>query len=169
MKKPCLIVLVCGLIFSSACPALASKGGIKFNYTRIFVENLPIGNTISMKKIAKLPLRITNKFSEPMLVVFTLEKPVNDLIPGFEAIPDTGWVTTEYKSITVPALAEIESDVIIRLPDDAKLLGKKFQVNISATLMQIEKSGALQSRSPGFSAGTFDSGELLAQRGQRPK
>ena len=150
MKKPCLIALVCGLIFSSACPALASKGGIKFNYTRIFVENLPIGNTISMKKIAKLPLRITNKFSEPMLVVFSLEKPVNDLIPGFEAIPDTGWVTTEYKSITVPALAEIESDVIIRLPDDAKLLGKKFQVNISATLMQIEKSGALQVAHPRF-------------------
>jgi hypothetical protein len=124
----------CLLLVSTPIFASDTSGGIKFNYTRIFVENLPIGSSISMKKIAKLPLRVTNKFNRPMRLTLRVELPVPPGVKGFAALPDLHWVKTEYQSVTLPAFGEAESDILINLPNDWNLLGKKFQASISASL-----------------------------------
>jgi len=118
-------------------------GGIKFNYTRILVENLPIGKKISMTKIANLPIEVTNKFDRPMLVEIDVRKVLNP-VEGFEPIPSLRWVTTEYKAITAAAQATVKCDVRIAIPNDKKHLGKKYVVGIAATTSTIEKDNFIE-------------------------
>ncbi len=134
------IGLISGVLLFSSW-ALAETGGIKFNYSQIFIGNLPIGTTVSMKKVANLPIRVTNKFDKPMQITIAIEKPTKEILAGYEAIPEAKWIRTEYASVTVAAFATLDSDLLVTLPNDTKILGKKYQVNVSASVNHIGGGG----------------------------
>ena len=109
--------------------AAQDKGGIRMNYSRIAVDNLPIGHTVSMKQLVNLPLKIGNRFEVPIEATITIRPPVTPLA-GYERIPDTNWVHPGSCTVEVPAQGEAELDVEIMVPNDEALLGRRFHADV---------------------------------------
>jgi len=51
-----------------------------------------------------------------------------ELKEGFEPIPDTAWVTLEKGHFVIGPDEKAKTDVVIRIPNDDGLMGKKYQV-----------------------------------------
>ncbi|OGV42512.1 MAG: hypothetical protein A2X46_04380 [Lentisphaerae bacterium GWF2_57_35] len=102
------------------------------NYSKIVVENLPIGRAVSMKKLVNLPLRIGNRFNVPIEALVTIRVPQMPR-EGYEPIPSVDWVSPEAASVEVPPLVESEIDMTIALPNDEALLGRRFQADVIVT------------------------------------
>lgn len=106
------------------------RAGIKSNYSKVFVQNLPIGQTVSMKELVNLPLTISHHYDKPTYVSITTEKPQTPK-EGFEAIPDPTWIQVESTGLTLAPHSEAKLDVKVSIPNDESLLGRKFQVFVN--------------------------------------
>lgn len=129
LKKSMIIGLVMCALLPLAALAELDNGGLKSNYSKIFVQNLPIGQTISMKQLANAPLMIGNNFDVPIYVTFKTEIPKKPR-DGFMAIPNAGWVQVESAGVTLLAKGKALLDVTITIPDDEKLFEQKYQCDI---------------------------------------
>jgi hypothetical protein len=86
-----------------------------------------------MEKVANLPLTITNSNDETSVFELTIRNPEpKELKDGYQPIPEPIWITLEDNEITLPAQGIYKGDVTITIPDDPKLLGKKYQVILRA-------------------------------------
>ena len=131
LRRPRLL-LACGWLwmFSGlAASGAPVRGGLKTNYSKIFVENLPIGHTVSMRRIANLPLVVGNRFGTSVTISVRAVIPETPR-PGFEAVPDAAWIALEASNIVVSADSESTLDVSIALPDDESLFGRRFQADL---------------------------------------
>jgi hypothetical protein len=117
-------------------------GGMITNYTRTIIRNLPIGNVISMKQVSNMPLTIENRYSFPIYATLETVKP-EKMLEDYEAIPDPAWVKMEAEGVTIAAQSKANVDVVIHLPDDEKLLGRKFQVHFEI-VSKGDRSGPIQ-------------------------
>lgn len=131
------ILALCGMImllssYAWAADPAASEphAGIKSNYSKVFVQNLPIGQTVSIKELVNLPLTISHHYDKPTYISITTEKPQTPK-EGFEAIPDPNWIQVEATSMTLAANTEAKLDVKVSIPNDEALLGRKFQAFIN--------------------------------------
>ncbi len=116
----------------SSLPLLSIAGpraGLSTNYSKLAVDNLPIGHSVSMIQIANAPMIVGNNYSVPVYVTIKSQVP-EVLAVGYEPIPDPNWIVFEPNSLTLEASATMQVDVIIKLPDDETLFGKKYQCNI---------------------------------------
>ena len=122
----------CALLSCSSAEVLREKGGLSANYSKIVVNNLPIGEDVSMMRLVNLPLTIGNRFAIPIDVTVRI-RPPSIPRPGYEPIPDTNWVRIESSLLKVPSSGDVATDVIIALPDDESLLGRRFQADVIMT------------------------------------
>jgi hypothetical protein len=110
--------------------ALAEQtSGLSTNYSKLTVDNLPIGQTVSMIQIANAPMLVGNNYEIPVYVNISTEVPTQ-LSQGYEPIPDPNWILVEPSGMTLDAASTMKVDVKIALPDDETLFGKKYQCNI---------------------------------------
>lgn len=109
--------------------AVETKTGLKTNYSKVAVANLPIGQTVSMTQIANAPMIIGNNHEIPVYIQIHTEIPPKPK-DGYEPIPDASWVAVEPNGITLPANASAPVDVKITIPNDEKLFGKKYLCHI---------------------------------------
>jgi len=129
----CALVL-CG--FSLFPDAWA--GGLSCSVGEVVIENLKIGQTYSLKTLANLPLSVTNTGDQPVTVL------IEPLVPGpgelrqkAEPIPQIKWARALPDSFKLFPKESKLVEMIIEIPDDEALFGKKFQVNFwSHTLAQ---------------------------------
>jgi len=105
------------------------KGGLKTNYAKIVVANLPIGQTVSMTKIANQPMLIGSNYDAAVHITVRAEAP-KEPKDGYSPIPDPAWIVIEPNEVTLQANASTQLDVKIILPNDEKLFGKKYVCNI---------------------------------------
>ncbi len=123
-------------LLALALTALAYKNaqasiGMRTPFGEVAVKNLQIGLTYSLTKLINLPLRLINEGDKPINIESeVIPVPKGGLKKGFERIPDSSWVKLAKHHFTVQPLHEAVSDVIISIPNDPKLLGRKFQVDI---------------------------------------
>lgn len=128
--------------FLTACtlglPPLCRAGGLRCSIGEVMVENLGIGQEHSLKELANLPLLITNTGDQSVLVrVEPVVPAAEDLRYGAAPIPDISWVSAEEDSFELAPQATESVNLRIRVPDDPRLLGAKFQVGVwSHTLPQ---------------------------------
>jgi hypothetical protein len=115
--------------FCGAVNAAHAQGGLRMNYSRIAVDNLPIGHAVSMKRLANLPLKVGNNYDFPIEVQVSIRYPAT-LRPDYEPVPDTNWVRPEWHAVEVEPGAEREMDMVIMLPDDEGLHGRRFQADV---------------------------------------
>lgn len=120
-----------GLVLAEKKPAVLpeKQAGLRTNYGKIALANLPIGQTISMTKIANAPMLIGNNYEVPILVEIRTKIPDKPK-DGYAPIPDLSWIVIEPRGITVPARGSVQVDVKVSLPDDEKLLGQKYVCQI---------------------------------------
>src|SRR5689334_20051382 len=108
-----------------ARPLWASRG-LRTKFAEVSVENLKIGQTVSMAEVVNLPLRVMNTGKDPVdLVVDVIPGNDGEVKKGFERIPDTSWIKLQQSTFTVPPGLEAVTDVIISIPNDKSLLGRR--------------------------------------------
>lgn len=132
------------VFFLCLLPAMAfaaeTKQGITSNYSLVEIDNLPIGQTISMKQVANLPLKVGSAFGSSVYLMVSVLKP-DPPKEGYEQIPDVAWVVPESYGMTIPAFGKAELDVKINIPDDTALLGRKFHVKIDTSMVPLNARG----------------------------
>lgn len=123
--KICLFLLI--LIFCLSSHLYA--GGLSTTFGEVKLENLKIGEEYSMEETAEFPLVVQNTSDEQLaLKVEVLYPKKEELKKGFEPIPDISWISLEKEEFTLKPQEKAKTDVIIKIPNDEKYAGKKYQV-----------------------------------------
>jgi hypothetical protein len=123
-----------------AAPVRAAEeqpsAGIRTDFGDIQIDNLGIGRTYTLRELAGVPLKITNSGTETINLLITVEVPDDTMITpirkrlGYRPVPSVDWVTLGQTQFIVPAGESAFTDVVIKIPDDPSLYGKKFQASI---------------------------------------
>lgn len=118
-------MLIVGLLLASN----AWAGGLRCSFGEVVINNLKIGRNYSLKSLANLPLVITNTDTQPCTVR------VDALVPGDSelkqealAVPSASWASARPDSFVLEAGESKSVELMLSIPDDESLLGKKFEV-----------------------------------------
>ncbi|MBV9080045.1 MAG: hypothetical protein JO102_02880, partial [Elusimicrobia bacterium] len=112
------------------------KPGIRTEFGDVQIDNLGIGRTYNLRDLAGTPLKVTNTGPDSVNLVMSVEIPKPDTIApqrrelGFKPVPSLDWVSLGRSQFIVPPGDSAYTDVIIKIPDDPSLYGKKFQADI---------------------------------------
>ncbi len=140
MKRTKMLAAAILALLFGADPARA--GGLRTPFGEVTIKNLKIGQTYSLKDLINFPLRVINTGSESVqLDIQTRRVPATSLKRGFEPVPDLSWVKVEQSTFTISPQQEAITDVVVSIPDDPKLLGRRFQADIWTR--QISRSAML--------------------------
>lgn len=131
MKQVKMIAAIAVVLLSAA---QSQARGLRTQFGEVVVRNLKIGQTYSLQKMLGLPYRVVNTGDETVDVLVDVVAPTpENSKEGYELAPSTSWVRldrTEFRQ--VQANAEAVTDVIVTIPDDESLMGRRFQVPIWA-------------------------------------
>jgi len=133
----CAALLATSAVTAAPSPDASPKpAGIRTDFGDVQIDNLGIGRTYNLRDLAGTPLKVTNTGGNTINLVMTAEIPTETMITeirrelGYKPIPSPEWVTLSRSQFVVPAGESAYSDVIITIPNDPKLYGKKFQASI---------------------------------------
>ena len=109
----------------------ASGAGLRTKFGEVVVRNIKIGQTYSLFKLVNLPLRVTNSGDQPVELLID-HVPVNPdtLREGYEPVGAIDWVKVEKGRFDLGPEQEATTDIVIAIPNDPKLLGRRFQADI---------------------------------------
>jgi hypothetical protein len=99
----------------------------------MYLSNLKIGQEYSLKQLLGYPFRVTYKGKYPVDLRIDLIKPSTTTAEGYEPLPDLSWIQLQKTEFSLDPGETAETDIIIKIPNDESLLGKKFHVSISPT------------------------------------
>jgi hypothetical protein len=123
------IAAVAGLLLALICVRAHATIGLKTRFAEVDVKKLKIGKTYSLQDLVNFPLWVTNTGSEALDLKVTPWAPQpNEMKPGFEPIPDPGWIGLSMSTFTVYPNMDAVTDVVISVPNDESLLGRRFLV-----------------------------------------
>jgi hypothetical protein len=139
------------ILFVYSLPfTLYASLGISTEFNNIFIENLQIGQEYNLTQMFNLPCKAKNNSDKKVKIKIQPVKPVQQsLKPGFEVIPSTDWIKILNPEISVEPQGFAVSDLVVKIPDDKTLLGRKFQVNIWFYISSVEGESGLLSMTPG--------------------
>jgi len=130
------MMIATGLQAETPGPSPTPAGGIRTDFGDVMIDNLGIGRTYNLRDLAGTPLKVTNTGADTVNLVMTVEIPTDGMITerrlelGFKPIPSPEWVSLSRSQFVVPSGESAYSDVIINIPNDPSLYGKKFQASI---------------------------------------
>ncbi len=111
--------------------ARVEAAGLRTPFGEVLIKNLKIGQTYSMFKLVNLPLRVVNTGDETTdLVIEPIPVRPDEAKAGYTPVPSPDWVRLEKSSFTLEPNREAVSDVIITIPNDPSLLGRRFQADV---------------------------------------
>lgn len=128
MFKKCLIIFFTGLILFSHA---AYGAGIRIRLPQVDVDDIEIGESFSLEVDKGMLFSILNTGYEDVDVEVNVTGPKN-LVQGFEPIPEFSWVQLLADKFTILGRGESSTDLIVRIPNDEKHRGKKYQADIWA-------------------------------------
>ena len=127
LKRSRVCLFLSALLLCVSTPLYA--GGLSTAFGELKVKDLKIGQEYSLEETADFPLIVKNTSDEVLeLKVEVLYPKPKELKKGYQSIPDTSWITLGKTHFILKPEEEAKTDVIIKIPDDKKYLGKKFQV-----------------------------------------
>ncbi|MCS7228045.1 MAG: hypothetical protein NZ839_03670 [Endomicrobia bacterium] len=106
------------------------SAGLSTPNAAMYLFNLKIGQEYSLKQLLGYPFRVTYRGRFPVDLKITLEKPTTNYME-FEPIPDLSWVQLERSEFSLEPGETAETDIILKIPNDEKYLGKKYRLIIS--------------------------------------
>lgn len=132
------------ILTAAAVLALAmtsQAAGLRTPFGEVIVRNVKIGQTYSLYKLVNLPLRVINTGSDEVdLRVESIGIKPDELKAGYAAAAPE-WIKVERSSFTLGPNREAVTDLLISLPNDPALLGRRFEADIWSHTIN---SGALQ-------------------------
>jgi hypothetical protein len=124
-------ILMAAVVLTLAARAQAGTAGLRTPFGEVIVRNLKIGQTYSLYKLVNLPLRLVNTGDEEVgLAISVIKTSESGIREGFEPLPALDWIRIEQSSFTVAPNHEAATDVIISIPNDPALLGRRFEADI---------------------------------------
>ncbi|NQT07430.1 MAG: hypothetical protein HQ575_07825 [Candidatus Omnitrophica bacterium] len=127
MKRIIPVFICTVLLMTSAVYAM----GLSTTFGRVRVDNLMAGQRYSMQRDGDAPFIIKNTSNFELKLKMDVVIPSeNELVEGYEAIPDAGWINVQGDSFNLPPESDLSTDIIITVPDDDIYKGKKYQVYI---------------------------------------
>lgn len=106
-------------------------GGLSSPNAAMYLSNLKIGQEYSLKQLLGYPFRVTYKGKYPVDLRIDVLKPDTTTQDGYIPIPDLSWIQLQKTEFSLDPGETAETDIIIKIPNDESLLGKKFHVSIS--------------------------------------
>jgi hypothetical protein len=106
-----------------------AKIGLKARFGDLILEGVKPGRTYSLREAARVPLGVENPGDGDMTVVVETQKP-RVAAAGYENIPDPGWLKAVPETLVVGPKGVGFFDLLLTVPDDPKLVGKHFQVQV---------------------------------------
>lgn len=105
-------------------------GGISSPNGAMYLFNLKIGQEYSLKQLLGYPFQVTYRGKYPVDLKIDLIKPTTTS-DNYEPIPDLSWIQLQKSEFSLDPGETAETDIIIKIPNDETLLGKKFHVSIA--------------------------------------
>jgi hypothetical protein len=123
---------VCLIAAALLAPFSAARaGGLRTTFGEVVVRKLKIGQTYSLYKLVNLPLRVVNTDSESAdLQIEEVPVTAKELVQGYAPLPSLDWLRVENSTFTVAPNHEAVTDLIVSIPNDTSLLGRRFQADI---------------------------------------
>jgi len=113
-----------------ALATAAQAAGLRTPFGEVLVRNIKIGQTYSLYKLVNLPLRVVNTGdAEVDLRVEAISIKPEEVKTGYEAA-GLDWVRVERSSFTLGPNREAATDLIIAIPNDPALLGRRYEADI---------------------------------------
>lgn len=126
-------VLAFVTMLMGAAPLPAGAAGLRTKFGEVVVEGLKIGQTYSLRELVNLPYSVVNTGDEEAELLIDVVWASSDVVKtGYEQIGALDWVKLEQTRFQVAPNREVASDVTISIPNDPKLLGRRFQASIWA-------------------------------------
>lgn len=118
----------------AAAPLPASAAGMRTKFGEVVVRGLKIGQTYSLKELVNLPYSVVNTGDEEVeILIDTVPVTAQVLKTGYEAVPESpSWVSLAQSRFSAQPNSEVATDVVIAVPNDPALLGRRFQADIWA-------------------------------------
>jgi hypothetical protein len=136
---------VLALILGCCGITAAYAGGISSPNGSMYLGNLKIGQTYSLKNLLGYPFQITYKgrsMVDVAIQVLPASSPTSD---GFENLQDMSWFKIEKERLALEPGQTGATDILITIPDDERYLGKKLYVKINP-----QTSAPAESSMPGL-------------------
>lgn len=127
MVKILMLFLLCPFFMHAA-------SGVGFGPGEIIYNNLQIGQEYDFGKLSNIPFEVWNKSTGSITVRIVKYAPsAADVKKDYEPVPDTDWITVTPEVFKdIPAGRKRTASLKIRIPQDKKYLGKKFQIFLQA-------------------------------------
>lgn len=126
-----LSIFIRAVWFLLLCVSSVLAGGLRTHLGEVVVENLQVGQMYSLAELANLSLRVTNTSDYRVgLRMDVLIPDEVELKHEARPIPDMSWINLTCDSFTLDAGQDAVADIIIRIPDEDRHLGKRFQFMI---------------------------------------
>ena len=110
--------------------------GLSTDFGTVLIENLGIGKSYNLREIAGTPLKVKNRSTSVVNLKIEVTVPTDKMITrkrrnlGYRELPSLSWVRVANEEFILPPNETAFTDVIITIPDDPSLYGKKFQASI---------------------------------------
>ena len=104
--------------------------GLRTKFGEVTVRGLKIGQEYSLNQLLGLPLRILNTGDATESVRIEMIPITSASVAGYEPLPDVSWIKLEKTTLEVEPNHEGVSDIRISIPNDPKLLGRRFETHI---------------------------------------
>ena len=125
------IMMLASLAAVLAATTAQAGAGLKTQFGEVVIKGLKIGQTYSLLKLVNLPLRLVNTGDGEVEVVISPLPPSEAVLrEGYAPIPSVDWVSVERSTLTIGPNREGATDVLIAVPNDPSLLGKRVQVGL---------------------------------------
>ncbi len=104
----------------------AQRRGLTTEFVETLIEGVPVG---SRYVLASRPVSVRNTGDYEMDLRFdaTVPEPV-EMRAGYEPIPDAAWVSFEPRTFSVPQGGVATGKLVLYIPDDPALVGRRFEV-----------------------------------------
>lgn len=117
------------------CPASmdAQKIGLSSQFVNVVMENLRPGQTYNLRELRGIPYTVKNRGDSAVDVQLDVTVPTEKaMYEHYEPMPDPAWLEIVPARYRLGAGEVGFSDLIIRIPDDPKHLGKHYQTEVWA-------------------------------------
>lgn len=143
MKKD-VIKIMALILLALSCSGNVWAAALAVNYSDIVLENLQPGVPVSLLQRTGGALGVNNVDSLGANIYFDILVPnKSQLMEGYEPIPDVKWLKLERGNSWIKANQTENFDLIVYVPYDQKLFGKKYQAILM--VYALEGIGALKS------------------------
>jgi hypothetical protein len=114
-------------------PSVWADIGLAARFGDVILEGARPGRTYDLKEAAHVPFGIENRGDAEIEVVVEFDRPrKGTLSKDYEEIPDPSWMKAVPERLRIPAKGVGFFDLLLSVPDDRKLEGRHFQVNVKA-------------------------------------